>query len=194
MSAPVRVERTKRLLSTRSPPSLHPCLLPSLPPHCRFYELPWALIHLCHTQAPLLGLLTNWLGCRWEGPAGHVYGFCSLDKDLRVRPQKNMWSSGCGQANVFSMCAKNTQVNTVWEYSCTSCCSGCVTVWASCSLGKYLNWFGYWELKAVHLNMKDMIIQWPSGLLVSSDWINNGRNLKTHMGRFGNRVKKEAKV
>lgn len=26
-----------------------------------------------------------------------------------------------------------------------------------------------WELEAVDLNMKDMIIQWPSGLLVSSD-------------------------
>lgn len=52
------------------PPSLP---LPSLPPCCRFYELPWALIHLCHTQAPLLGLLTNWLGCRWEWPAGHIW-------------------------------------------------------------------------------------------------------------------------
>lgn len=58
-------------------PSLYPSLLPSIPPsfppRCRFYELPWALIHLCHTQAPLLGLLTNWLGCRWEGPAGHIW-------------------------------------------------------------------------------------------------------------------------
>lgn len=47
-------------------PSLHPCLHPSLPPRCRFYELPWALIHLCHTQAPLLPLLTNWFGLQME--------------------------------------------------------------------------------------------------------------------------------
>lgn len=74
MSAPVHLEGTKRLLSTLSPPSIPPSLLlPSLPPRCRFYELPWALIHLCHTQGPLLGLLTNWLGCRWEGPAGHIW-------------------------------------------------------------------------------------------------------------------------
>lgn len=53
-----------------------------------------------------------------------------------------------------------------------------------------MNWFGHWELKAVDLNMKNVIIQWPSGLLVSSDGINNGRNLKTHMGRFAKRVRK----
>lgn len=36
-------------------------------------------------------------------------------------------------------------------------------------LREVLELVGHWELKAVDLNMKDMIIQWPSGLLVSSD-------------------------
>ncbi len=116
-----------------------------------------------------------------------IYGFCSRDKDLRVRPQKYVviwvWT------RQYLQHVLKTQVNRVWE-----CSFAGVVVWVDWSLRKYLNWFGHWELKAVDLNMKDMIIQWPSGLLVSSDWINNGRNLKTHMGRFVKRVKKEAKV
>ena len=87
------------------PPSLHPCRLPSLPPCCRFYELPWALIHLCHTQAPLLGQLTNWLGCRWEGPAGHIW-FLQPGQRPACQATKSMWSSGCGRANVFCMFVK----------------------------------------------------------------------------------------
>lgn len=106
--------------------------------------------------------------------------------------KKKKWSSGCGQANVFSMFLK-IEVNTVQDCSCTSCGRGCEALWVGWSLGKRLNWFGHWELKAVHLNMKDMIIQWPSGLPVSSDWINR-RNLKTHTRRFGNWVRREAKV
>lgn len=67
--------------AVRSAPYLHPCF-----PGCRFYELPWALIHLCHTQAPLLGLLllAHWLGCRWEGPAGHIRFLQRRTKTLRV--------------------------------------------------------------------------------------------------------------
>lgn len=76
---------------------------------------------------------------------------------------KNMWSSGCGQDNVFSMFVKIQECENV------SLHLAAVGVWVGGSLGEYLNWFGHWELKAVDLNMKDMIIQRPSGLLVSSD-------------------------
>lgn len=72
--------------AVRSAPYLHPCF-----PGCRFYELPWALIHLCHTQAPLLGLLlllANWLGCRWEGPAGHIRFLQRRTKPLRAGRRK----------------------------------------------------------------------------------------------------------
>lgn len=152
-------------------PAVHsfPSLPPSLPPRCRFYELPWALIHLCHTQAPLLGLLTNWLGCRWEGPAGHIW---FLQPGQRPASRTTKICGHLGVDKHFSMFVK-IQVNRVWECSCTSCCDGCVAAWVGWSLRKHLNWFGHWELKAVDLNMKDMIIQRPSGLLVSSDWINN---------------------
>lgn len=70
MSTPM--DKISRLLSTLSLTSIS-LVHYSLPPCCRFYELPWALIHLCHTQAPLLWLLTNWSGCRCEGAAGHIW-------------------------------------------------------------------------------------------------------------------------
>ena len=135
----------------------------------------------------------HYWGCSQTGWAADgkglqdIYGFCSLDKDLQIRPQKYLviwvWTGQCLRMFVKIQECENVSLHLT-----------AVGVWVGGSLGEYLNWFGHWELKAVDLNMKDMIIQWPSGLLVSSDWINNGRNLKTHMGRFAKRVKKEAKV
>lgn len=156
---------------------------PSLPPCCRFYELPWALIHLCHTQAPLLWLLTNWSGCRCEGPAGHIRFLQPGQRPASLSAK--IW----GHLGVGKTCS--ARLLSKWAECENLLVLG---VWVGWRLRKYLNWFGHWEFKAVDLNMKDMIIQWPSGLLVSCDWINNGRNLKTHMGRIVKRVKKEAKV
>lgn len=69
-----------RLLST----------LPS-PPCCRFYELPWAAIHLCHTLAPLLGSAQL---CSYQSADGNVlqdvYCFCSLDNDLHLQAPNSL--------------------------------------------------------------------------------------------------------
>lgn len=66
-----------------SVPAVHS--LPS-PPCCRFYELPWAAIHLCHTLAPLLGSAQP---CFCQPADGNVlqdvYCFCSLDIDLQLQ-------------------------------------------------------------------------------------------------------------
>lgn len=97
---------------------------PSLPPCCRFYELPWALIHLCHTQAPLLWLLTNWLGCRWEGPAGHIL---FLQPGQRATsPSAITWGHlGVGKTMCSARLLKKKnlkkQVSRVWESSCGRC-------------------------------------------------------------------------
>lgn len=42
--------------------------------------------------------------------------------------KKKKWSSGFGQANVFSMFLK-IEVNTVQDCSCTSCGRGCEALW-----------------------------------------------------------------
>lgn len=193
MSAQVCLERTKCLLSTLSPPCLHPCLYhPSLP-----LQVLWAPLgshpSLSHT-GPIIGAAHKLVGLQMGRACRTCIWFLQPGQRpaSQTKKKKKKWSSGFGQANVFSMFLK-IEVNTVQDCSCTSCGRGCEALWVGWSLGKRLNWFGHWELKAVHLNMKDMIIQWPSGLPVSSDWINR-RNLKTHTRRFGNWVRREAKV
>lgn len=160
MSAPVRLERTKRLLSTPFPPSIPPSSIPPSLPAAGFMSSP-GLSSISVTHRP------HYWGCSQTGWAADgkglqdIYGFCSLDKDLRVRPQKYVviwvWTRQCLQ-HVCERECENVPLHRA-----------AVGVWAGCILVKHLNWFGHWELKAVDLNMKDMIIQWPSGLLVSSD-------------------------
>lgn len=63
---------------------------------CRFYELPWAAIHLCHTLAPLLCSIqhfTNW-------PADgivllDIYCFHWLDNDQMLYLCSNLYVLSC---------------------------------------------------------------------------------------------------
>ena len=140
MSAPVHLEGDEApavhslpSLPPSLPPFLHPSIPPSLPPSIPPSPLQvlWAPLgshpSLSHT-GPIIGAAHKLVGLQM-GRACRTYMVSATpDKDLRVRPHRNMWSSGCGQDNVFSMFVKN-KVNRVWECPCASCSwwvCGCV--------------------------------------------------------------------